>query len=265
MCVCEYVCMCACVWVCVHKYVSACTSMRVRACLCMHTCVPALLFVCVGSTCCYPELKPRLKIWIEKKLKQMLLPTWAQERKGAPKRASTTIVRLQHTMLSLPCTYIYGWPGPNVYTIYDRMFGDCPAKKYRIYTVYTWFWPTLLKTHRFNVYTPFDYFFGDCPAKNAVYTLHINGSGQPYLQHTASIYIHRLWPYIWWLPCQKHRMYTAYIWFWPTWIYSLQHQMLIPALGSLRPLRYSSAAPCALWQFVHATSHTYFNMSNILI
>jgi len=95
-------------------------------------------------------------------------------------------------MLSLPCTYIYGWPGPNVYTIYDRMFGDCPAKKYRIYTVYTWFWPTLLKTHRFNVYTPFDYFFGDCPAKNAVYTLHINGSGQPYLQHTASMYIHRL-------------------------------------------------------------------------
>jgi len=27
--------------------------------------------------------------------------------------------------------------------------------KYRIYTAYKWFWPTLLTTHRFNVYTPF--------------------------------------------------------------------------------------------------------------
>jgi len=26
----------------------------------------------------------------------------------------------------------------------------------------------------------------------------------------------RIWPYIWWLPCQKYRMYTVQIWFWPT-------------------------------------------------
>jgi len=25
------------------------------------------------------------------------------------------------------------------------------------------------------------------------------------------IYIHRMWPYIWWPPCQKYRMFTVYI------------------------------------------------------
>jgi len=29
-------------------------------------------------------------------------------------------------------------------------------------------------------------------------------------------YIHRIWPYIWLFPCQKYRIYTVYIWFWPT-------------------------------------------------
>jgi hypothetical protein len=30
--------------------------------------------------------------------------------------------------------------------------------------------------------------------------------------------LHRIWPYIWWFPCQKYRTYTVfiYIWFWPT-------------------------------------------------
>ena len=31
-----------------------------------------------------------------------------------------------------------------------------------------------------------------------------------------SVYIHRIWPYIWWFPCQKYRIHTVYIWFWPT-------------------------------------------------
>ena len=30
-----------------------------------------------------------------------------------------------------------------------------------------------------------------------------------------TVYIHRIWPYIWWFPCQKYRMCTVYIWFWP--------------------------------------------------
>ena len=31
-----------------------------------------------------------------------------------------------------------------------------------------------------------------------------------------TVYIHRIWPYIWWIPCQKYRIHTVYIWFWPT-------------------------------------------------
>jgi hypothetical protein len=31
-----------------------------------------------------------------------------------------------------------------------------------------------------------------------------------------TVYIHRIWPYIWWNPCQKYRIHTVYIWFWPT-------------------------------------------------
>jgi hypothetical protein len=31
-----------------------------------------------------------------------------------------------------------------------------------------------------------------------------------------TVYIHRIWPYIWWFPCQKYRIHTVYIWFWPT-------------------------------------------------
>ena len=31
-----------------------------------------------------------------------------------------------------------------------------------------------------------------------------------------TVWIHRIWPYIWWFPCQIYRIYTAYIWFWPT-------------------------------------------------
>jgi len=31
-----------------------------------------------------------------------------------------------------------------------------------------------------------------------------------------TVYIHRIWPYIWGFPCQKYRRYTVYIWFWPT-------------------------------------------------
>jgi len=33
-----------------------------------------------------------------------------------------------------------------------------------------------------------------------------------------TVYIHRIWPYIWWFPCQRYHIYTVYIWFWPTLI-----------------------------------------------
>jgi len=31
-----------------------------------------------------------------------------------------------------------------------------------------------------------------------------------------TVYIHRIWPYIWWSPSHKYRIYTLYVWFWPT-------------------------------------------------
>jgi hypothetical protein len=37
-----------------------------------------------------------------------------------------------------------------------------------------------------------------------------------YLGLARAVYIHRIWPYIWWFPCQNYRVYTVYIWFWPT-------------------------------------------------
>ena len=37
-----------------------------------------------------------------------------------------------------------------------------------------------------------------------------------FLGLARTVYIHRLWPYIWWCTCQKYRIYTVYIWLWPT-------------------------------------------------
>ena len=50
-----------------------------------------------------------------------------------------------HTQMLTKSYMVYasGWPEPYIYTVYDRMFGDFSAKKYRIYTVYIWFWQTL--------------------------------------------------------------------------------------------------------------------------
>ena len=33
-----------------------------------------------------------------------------------------------------------------------------------------------------------------------------------------TVYIHRMWPYIWWFSCQIYRICTVYIWCWPTLI-----------------------------------------------
>jgi len=37
-----------------------------------------------------------------------------------------------------------------------------------------------------------------------------------YVGWARTVYIHRIWPYIWWFFCQNYRIYTVYIWFWPT-------------------------------------------------
>jgi len=60
--------------------------------------------------------------------------------------------------------------------------------------------------------------------------VHTCMQGRPYPQTTCramfayrrnvglarTVYIHRIWPYIWWIPCQKYRIYSVYIWFWST-------------------------------------------------
>jgi hypothetical protein len=47
-----------------------------------------------------------------------------------------------------------------------------------------------------------------------------------YVGLARTVYIHRIWPYIWWFPCQKYRIYTVYIWFWPTLF--VRHTALLP-------------------------------------
>jgi len=37
-----------------------------------------------------------------------------------------------------------------------------------------------------------------------------------YVGLARTIYMHHIWPYIWWFPCQKHRICTVCIEFWPT-------------------------------------------------
>ena len=49
--------------------------------------------------------------------------------------------------------------------------------------------------------------------------IHIDGV---YIGLVRTVYIQRIWPYIRWFPCQKYRIYTVYIWFWPTlYIYGI--------------------------------------------
>ena len=31
-----------------------------------------------------------------------------------------------------------------------------------------------------------------------------------------TVYMHRIWSYDWWFPCQKYSTYTVFIWLWPT-------------------------------------------------
>jgi hypothetical protein len=40
--------------------------------------------------------------------------------------------------------------------------------------------------------------------------------GDTYLGLAKAVYIHRIWPCIWWNPCQKYRIFTVLIWFWQT-------------------------------------------------
>jgi hypothetical protein len=74
--------------------------------------------------------------------------------------------------------YIYG-----VYTVF------LAGANHQIYGAYIRFWPTLVRVMQRT-----DLRIGLARA----------------------VYIHRIWPYIWWFPCHKYCIYTVYIWFWPT-------------------------------------------------
>ena len=84
-----------------------------------------------------------------------------------------------------------------------------------------------------RIYTLYNRKFGGFPAKNTAHIPYIYVSGQLHIPHRSPnhnishclfifvrlariVYIHRIWPYIWWFPCQKYRIHTVYIWFLPT-------------------------------------------------
>jgi hypothetical protein len=84
--------------------------------------------------------------------------------------------------------YIYGSGQPYICTVRDRIFGDFPAKhavyapytygsgqaipcqKYRLYTIYTWFWPTNPLPNMPFIHHIHMVLANKFPARNTVYT-----------------------------------------------------------------------------------------------
>ena len=105
-----------------------------------------------------------------------------------------------------PLNYLYisgGVSSPHPQKQYFCGVIYCSYGIHRIWP-YIWWFPC----QNFRIYTVYDRIFGDSPANNTVYT--------PYMTVYLVIslptipYIHRIWPYIWWFPCQKFRIYTVY-------------------------------------------------------
>ena len=82
--------------------------------------------------------------------------------------------------------------------------------------------------------------------------IHVFMPGQPILQMclylhvwlTRTVYMHRIWPYILWLTCQKLCVYTVYIWFWPTLPTFLGHHPYFCAVQT--NINFSSTSCCSL-------------------
>jgi len=66
-----------------------------------------------------------------------------------------------------------------------------PCQKYRIYTLYMTVCLVISLPKIPYICTVYDRMYGDFPAKN-------------------TIYLHCIWPNVWWFPCQKYRIYTPY-------------------------------------------------------
>ena len=54
------------------------------------------------------------------------------------------------------------------------------------------------------------------PAAGEIAHLHITTTPSLFYGLANTVYIHRIWAYIWWFLCQKHRIHTIYVWLWPT-------------------------------------------------
>jgi hypothetical protein len=52
-------------------------------------------------------------------------------------------------------------------------------------------------------------------SQTTVYSGHLRKS-RVWKGLARAVYIHRIWPYILWFPCQTYHTYTVQIWFWPT-------------------------------------------------
>jgi len=66
-------------------------------------------------------------------------------------------------------------------------------------------------------------------------------------------YTHCIWPSIWWFPCQKHCLYTVYIWFWPT----LGRQRLIDTFLT----RWSNRAPASFVDWTYEEAKYAFHLT----
>ena len=105
------------------------------------------------------------------------------------------------------------------YTVYDRIFGDFPAKNtvfspymtvylvislpkipyiHRIYTV----WASPTYAANMCLYTNACHFSAMTPPQFATISCTIVGLAR-------TVYIHCMWPYVWWLTWWKHRRYTV--------------------------------------------------------
>jgi hypothetical protein len=95
-----------------------------------------------------------------------------------------------------------------------------------------------------------------------------------------TVYIHRIWPYIWLFSCQTYHTFTVYIWFWPTKTLHFMHpldcrlwrpiNLLFPVIDTTRHAfngcrfrrRQQRCCICHhCWH--HATSHCYRQLASV--
>jgi hypothetical protein len=123
------------------------------------------------------------------------------------------------------------------------------------YGVYIRFWPTLqmcamcICCHGFTPFVRMHLYVFVNPTLRYIYIYW-------YIGLAKTIYIHCIWLYIWWFPCQEYRIYTVYIWFWPTlYIYTVLanpanvcHVHLLPWLVSSALLGLQVKGPKRGWE-----------------